>query len=135
VSDENVELVRQTYAAWDRGEIEPIVDTADPEIVIVQPPDVPDSKSYRGLEGVIETFEDWPKQWDEFEVKLEEIIDLDERHVISVNRQTLGARGMSLEQEVFFVHTIENGKHLRVDMFLTRQEALDAVEASKGPNR
>ena len=131
MSEENVEVVRQTYAAWERGDIQAIVHLCDPEIVIVQPPEVPDSKSYRGHPGVLEAFEDWPKQWDEFEAKLGGVIDVGDRHVISINEQSLGARGMSIKQNAFFLHTCENGKQLRVDMFLTQEEAEAAAAESQ----
>jgi ketosteroid isomerase-like protein len=131
MSEENVEVVRQAYAAWERGDIQAIVHLCDPEIVIVQPPEVPDSKSYQGHQGVIATFEDWPKQWDEFEARLGEVIDVDERHVVSVCSQSLGAREMRLDLEAFFLHTLERGKHVRLDMFLTRKEALEAAGLSE----
>ena len=92
---------------------------------------MPDSKSYRGHPGVIATFEDWPKQWEEFQARLGEVIDVDERHVVSVCSQSLGARGMSLELDAYFLHTLEHGKHVRLDMFLTRQEALEAAGLSE----
>ncbi len=58
MSEENVEIVRRAYAAWARGDIQAIVDLCDPEVVIAQPAQVPDSKSYRGHPGVVATFED-----------------------------------------------------------------------------
>jgi ketosteroid isomerase-like protein len=123
VSAENTELVREMYAAWDRGDMQAVIDSCDPEVIIVQPPEIPDSKSYRGHPGVVEALEDWPSQWDRFEARLGEVIELDERHVISQNKQSVSARGMSMEQDVFFLHTVDNGLHVRVDMFLTREEA------------
>ena len=127
MSEENVEIIRRAYDAWAQGDIQAIVDLCHPGIVIVQPPQVPDAKSYEGHEGVFATFEDWPKQWDEFEARLGEIIDVDERHVISECKQSVAARGMEMEIQAYFLHTMEAGKHLRIDMFLSRQEALDAA--------
>ena len=65
MSAENVELVREMYAAWGEGDIQRIIEMCDPEVVIVQPPEIPDSKSYSGHPGVVEALEDWPNQWDE----------------------------------------------------------------------
>jgi ketosteroid isomerase-like protein len=123
VSAENTELVREMYAAWDRGDMQAVIDGCDPEVIIVQPPEIPDSKSYRGHAGVVEALEDWPSQWDQFEARLGEVIELDERHVISQNKQSVSARGMSMEQDLFFLHTVDNDLHVRVDMFLPREEA------------
>lgn len=87
MSADQVELVRAVYAAWERDDIAFILEHSDPEIVIVQPPEVPDAKSYRGHEGVVQSFQDWPSQWEEFRAELIEVIDVDEDRVISVNRQ------------------------------------------------
>ena len=131
MSQANVEIVRDFYAAWDRGDMPFILDRCDPQIVIVQPSELPDSRSYHGLEGVHEAFGDWPEQWPEFEVKLERIIDVDESRTVSVNRQRLGARGLGLEVEVVFLHTFNAGRNARVEMFFTVEEALKAAGLSE----
>ena len=131
MSEENVEIVRAQYAAWDKGDVPSIVDTCAPDVEIVQPAEVPDSKSYRGHEGVVVAFEDWPKQWDVFQVTLERVIDGPEDRVISVHSQHLEARGMNLDQEVAFVHTFNEGKMVRLDMFLSREQALEAAGLSE----
>jgi ketosteroid isomerase-like protein len=100
VSEENVEMVREGHAAWERGDIGRIVEGVDPHVEIVQPPEVPDSKTYRGKAGVIEAFADWPKQWDEFRAELLEVIDVSDTKTVSVTRHHLRARDIDVEQEV-----------------------------------
>jgi ketosteroid isomerase-like protein len=131
MSQENVEIVRAFYDAWERQDIEFILANCDPDIVIVQPSEVPDAKTYRGHTGVRAAFEDWPKQWESFRVKLVRVIDIDEERLISVNRQMLSARGIDFDQEVAFLHTQRDGKAIRVDMFLTAEQALKAAGLSE----
>ena len=127
MSQENVELVCAGYAAWERGDVDLIVERAAPDIEIVQPPEVPDAKTYRGKAGVIEAFADWPKQWDEFRAELVEVIDVSDTKAISVARHYLRARGMDVEQEVAYVHTFRDGLVVRWEMFFTREQALEAA--------
>jgi ketosteroid isomerase-like protein len=131
MSQENVEIVRAFYDAWERQDIEFILANCDPDIVIVQPSEVPDAKTYLGHTGVRAAFEDWPKQWESFRVKLVRLIDIDEERLISVNRQMLSARGIDFDQEVAFLHTQRDGKAIRVDMFLTAEQALKAAGLSE----
>lgn len=126
-----MELVQHFYAAWERGDMEWILDHSDPEIEIVQPPEVPDAKSYRGREGVLQSFEDWPKQWEEFRAELIQTIDVDEDRVISVNRQYLRARDIDLKEELAFLHTMQDGRLTRVDMFLSLDKARKAAGLSE----
>ena len=37
-----------------------------PDLVLVQPPEVPDAKTYEGPAALVEAMEDWPKQWEDF---------------------------------------------------------------------
>jgi uncharacterized protein len=129
--EENAEIVRAQYAAWERQDIQSIVDTCAPDVVVVQPAEVPDSKSYRGLDGVVAAFEDWPKQWDVFRLTLGRIIDAPEDRVVSVHSQHLEARGVILDQEVAFVHTFDEGKMVRLDMFLSPEQAFAAAGLSE----
>jgi ketosteroid isomerase-like protein len=127
MSQENVELVREGFAAWERGDIEAIIEFSDPEIEIIQPSEVPDSKSYRGHAGVREAFEDWPKQWEEFRAELLDVIDVSETQTISLTRHHLRARGIDMDQEVAYLYTFRDGLVIRCEMYLTRAEALEAA--------
>ena len=132
MSQENVEAIREMCAAWGRGDIEWLIERSDPEIEIIQPPEVPDSKLYRGHAGVREAFEDWPTQWDEFRVELLDVIDVSDTQVISVSRHYLKARDIDIQQEVTYLHTrARDGLATRVEMFFKREEALKAAGLSE----
>ena len=127
MSQENVELVREGYAAWERGDIDRIVELSAPDVEIVQPSEVPDSKTYLGKTGVVEAFADWPKQWDEFRSELLEVIDVSDTKAVSVVRQYLRARDIDMEHEMASVHTLRDGLVVHWEMFFTRAEALEAA--------
>jgi ketosteroid isomerase-like protein len=131
VSVESVELMREMVAAIQRGDYGWFMDRSDPEIVNVQPPEAPDAKTYRGHQGIVEALEDWPSQWDEFEVELVEVIDLDEERLISVTHHRMKAREIEVEQKVTYLYTIRNGLGTRMEMFLSREAALQAAGISE----
>jgi ketosteroid isomerase-like protein len=128
MSDANVELIRESYAAWIRDDVEWLIAHSDPGIEIIQPRELPDSKAYRGHAGLREALEDWPKQWDEFRLELLEVVDVSDTKAVSVTRHYVRARGIDMEQEVSYVHTIRDGLGLRWEMYLTREEALKAAQ-------
>ena len=130
MSKENVELVRTSFNAFKRGDFDEVIAMADPGIVIVQPRDMPDGSTYHGHEGLLAAFRDWPAQWDEFSVELIDVIDVSETQAVSVAQQRLRARDMELDQQVAGLHTIERGRHVRWDMFLSVDAALAASRAS-----
>jgi ketosteroid isomerase-like protein len=71
MSEENVEIVRNGFAAFERGDMEALLRLADEDIVITQPSDVPGLPAQQhGHRGVLEAFEVWPELWDDFRVEI-----------------------------------------------------------------
>ena len=80
MSQENVELVRSMYAAWESGDYSS-AEWAHPEIEYVEA-DGPAPGSSTGLAGMAETFRDWLSTWEEWRVEAEEYRDLDDERVL-----------------------------------------------------
>jgi ketosteroid isomerase-like protein len=129
VSQEMVELTRSAFEAFERGDVEWMQSRCTPDVVIVQPPEVPDAKSYRGAEAIAEMIDDWPKQWEDFRLEVTEIIDVRDDLLISGTRHTGRGRtsGVELDFEVFYVGHLRDGKLARMEMFLSREQALRAA--------
>jgi ketosteroid isomerase-like protein len=133
MSEENVELVETLWDAFQRGDIDTMRGASRSDVVIVQPSELPDSKTYVGHEGVKEAVEDWPKQWDDFRFEVLEIIDISDSQVVSVTRHHgRGAvSGIEVNTIIAYIHTITDGKVARIDMFMSREQALEAAGLSE----
>jgi ketosteroid isomerase-like protein len=57
MSQENVELVRAAYAAGERRDLAYILDHADPDIEIVEPPGMPGAGAYRGHQWLLDAID------------------------------------------------------------------------------
>jgi ketosteroid isomerase-like protein len=132
MSQENVEIVRESLtvtaylAAIRDRDFRPLLVHFDPEVLVNQPPELPDAKSYRGHDGVVEALGDWPSQWDEFRADILEVIDGGET-VVQLTRQYMRARDMEIEQDVAFVYTFKGGTIIGWDAYFTFDEALEAA--------
>ena len=60
-----------------------------------------------------------------------DVIDVDEKRVISVSRHRMKARDMEVEQEVAYLHLATNGVATRMEMFFSREAALEAAGLSE----
>ena len=129
MSQENVELVRLGIEAVERGDLALVEEMTLPDAVMVQPPEVPDAKTYAGAGAIREAMDDWPTQWEEFRFELIEIIDVGDV-VVSVTRHRGRGResGIEMDFEVFYVHRLRDGKLARLEMFFSREQALEAAE-------
>ncbi len=135
MSQENVELVELGFDAFQRGDVEAMREGSHADVVIVQPPEVPDAKSYEGHAGIAAAFEDWPSQWEDFRFELLEVIDVSDTTLVAVTRQRgRGAHsGIEMDITVAFVNTMRDGKLARMEMFFNRAQALEAAGVPEPP--
>jgi ketosteroid isomerase-like protein len=133
MSEENVELVRDSFAAWERGDLEWLDRHTDPEVEIAQPPNLPGTSTYTGKEGLREALRDWPSQWEDFRIALVETTALDQGRVLAMTRQVGRGKGSGVEVEAdfAFLFTVRQGKLVRWQMFTGREEALEAAGLSE----
>jgi len=133
MSQENVERVRRGYEAFNRGDLADAAKDFDPNIewrIPFQLPDSPPDETYRGPEGVLHFWETWRSAFDEFRLELEEIIDAGDRIIVFAAVHGRGAGSGAEVQTPSFpqVWTFgEDGRPVRVEMYQSRGEALDAV--------
>src|SRR5437588_6163187 len=80
MSQENVEIVRSIYAAWERGDFSS-AEWAHTEIEWVIA-DGPTAGSWKGLTGMRESFGEMLGAWDDFRAEAEEYRPVDEERVV-----------------------------------------------------
>jgi ketosteroid isomerase-like protein len=133
MSEENIEIVRRLYEAFNNGGI----DAAEPyyasDIEMFDAPEFPDASRRTGATQVREMLSNYMETgWDgRFDVQ--EYIDV-EPEVIVVWRMhaRAPASGITLAPTTFFhVCQLEDGKLKRLWQFLSREQALEAVGLSK----
>jgi ketosteroid isomerase-like protein len=107
-----VDLVRSSYAAVARGDVDFLIAHADPEIEIVGL----DGRTCQGHDGLIESI----RRCDGHDVKPERLIDAGRERVIVV----IPDRGVGL-------HTGRDGKCIRWEMFSKLDDAFAAIGLRK----
>jgi ketosteroid isomerase-like protein len=132
-----VALQREFFDAYLAGDLGWVLDHTHPDIVIVQPPELPDARTYRGLEGLVDAFLDWPNEWEDFEVEPTRIHALDDELVIveAIHRGRSKTMGIDIEAEIVWLYRLEDGRTRRWEMFMSREAALRAARSapSDGP--
>lgn len=129
MSAQDVELVRAGFVAVARGDFSLVEEMSQPDVVMSQPPEVPDAKTYEGPSAIRAAMADWPSQWEDFRMDLLELIDAGDGVVVSVTRHRGRGRqsGIEMDFEVFYVHRLNEGKLARLEMFFDREQALAAA--------
>jgi len=126
MSQENVELVRRIYDAWDREESARDFIAADVEYV--NPSYAVETGTRHGRKSfavVRDTYED-------FEIKIERIIDVGDETVVLAHYTASGSvSGVPVAGEHGYVWTVRDGLAVRFQWFQSHREALEAAGLSE----
>jgi len=122
--EENVETVRKLWDAFARDDLDGVFALADPHVVMV----TLEEGALYGQDAVRRNHERWIETWEEAEATVEEAIGVRD-HVFVVGRLRGRGRasGVEVEQRLYDVYTLRNGKILHVEEFRERSDALEAA--------
>jgi ketosteroid isomerase-like protein len=132
MSQENVEVVRRSFEAFQRGDYEAAVEALDPGIEY-DLTHFPDGQIYLGHDGVREAFRIWLGTWEDYRQVLDELIDLGGDEVLAVVREFGRGKGSGIEVErpTAGVWTMRDGKAVRIRFYPGKAEALEAAGLSE----
>jgi ketosteroid isomerase-like protein len=88
----------------------------------------PERQTYEGLEGARQFMADWLEAWDDWELELEDMRDAGEV-VVAVVRQRGRSKATGLAVDMHFgqVWEVRDGKNIRMRMYASADEALEAA--------
>ena len=86
MSQENVEIVRSIYAAWERGDFT-YVDWAHPEVEWVRA-DGPDPGTWTGVAGMLDAWREFLAAWEGYQIRVEEYRELDDERILALTQRS-----------------------------------------------
>lgn len=109
---ENVDLVRQIHAAWDRGDYSDSSWAA--EDIEYQTPGVP-SNRVRGRAAMSQAWGDWLRGWRSFHVRADEFRPRGDKVLVLMHFEGEGrSSGLPIRQQLANVFTVRAGKVARL---------------------
>jgi ketosteroid isomerase-like protein len=136
MSQENVEAMRRAADAFNRKNVDAVLEEADPEIEwrpLLQVLLGGKATVYRGHAGARDLYRDLDEAFTEQEVDMSEVRDLGERGVIAIGHLRGRGResGALTETAMAWLVDFKNGKVVRVREYLDLGEALEAAGLSE----
>src|SRR5918996_1128171 len=132
MSEENIEIVRRGHEAFQQGELTAMLDLIAPEVVSYTAAPLPDAGEYHGPEGVLRWIATWTEGFDDYVQQAEEYIEVGDHVIVRVYQRATGSRsGVPIEQRVWFLHTVRNGKLVRIGVHGSKHQALEAAGLSE----
>ena len=132
MSQENVERLRAGYAAYIERGAEALLPFVDEEIEIDESPEFPDTGSFSGHDGVRRLVALFTDNFDDFGMEPEDFIEGTQGRLVVALKVggTAKMSRMRLETRSYHVHTMRNGKSVRMRIFLNPDDALEAAGLS-----
>jgi uncharacterized protein len=130
MSAQNVEIVRASWEAWSRGDMDSLFEFYDPAVEWdMTHSNVPDMGVFHGHEGVREFFREWRSFFAEYYAEPEQFIESGDSVMVRVRQ---GGRGrsstVSVEMPAYWqVYRLRNGRAVRVEIYRDEADALAAM--------
>jgi uncharacterized protein len=129
MSEENVEIVRRSFDAIGRGDVEALLDLYDPEIEFEPLTGTRvETGGYRGHQGVRQYFEEATEVWDEVRPVAGEITTIADDVVVFGHCSIRGkASELETDSPCSWVITVRDGRITRHRVYRTNSEAREAA--------
>src|SRR4051812_24208486 len=128
MSEENVEVVRAIYAAWERGDFSNVA-WADPDIEF----QIPDEPPVRGVPAMARAWGEWLRAFDDIALSPEAFHERADRVVGVHHFRGQGKRSGIPAQDfsVACVFTLRDGKVTQLILYSNNNDALEAAGLSE----
>jgi uncharacterized protein len=131
MSQENVEIVRAGFEAWNAGDMDTVREGHDPDVIMRAPQGWPEPGPFVGRDAVMRQWEQMRETWaaDNLGV-IGDFIDADDRVVVRQVWRGVG-HGPESQVESTGVYTVRRGRVVHLEFFWDHAEALEAVGLSE----
>jgi ketosteroid isomerase-like protein len=129
MSQQNIELAQRAVAAFNRGDGEAVLEMLSPEVEIFAARSLANGGAFRGHDGYLEWIAAWLDAWETFRVEMEDDFSTaDDDVVVSAHQYGRGkGSGVEVEMPIAYLFTIRDGKALRLHLYPSKAEALEAA--------
>jgi ketosteroid isomerase-like protein len=129
VSANDVKTIREGIAALNRGDLEDMLATLDPEVELVPLRGALDGSVYHGHQGMRSWLQDMNEDWKEFELTVDEVRELGPgRLLVQATMGLRGRSGVALDATAAWLCDIRDGRVWRIRFFTDSDAALAAAE-------
>jgi ketosteroid isomerase-like protein len=126
------ETVRKLFKSFNEGRLAEgwIEETFDPEVEVLDFPDIPDRRRYEGHNGVREFMADRGENWRSTAIEVEEVREIGEAVVVLGRQKSVGAMtDVPVESAFGEVLEFDGDQIAAIKMFRSHADALEAAGA------
>jgi ketosteroid isomerase-like protein len=127
MSQENVEIVRRMWKAFQENDFQTALSSYDPDVEW-DGTNLPDGRVDRGLDAIMDHVTRWSDMGESWNVEVKRVIDAGGDHVVVLIRETgRSATGLDIDERHAELYRVRDGRIVRRQGFSDPKEALDAA--------
>jgi ketosteroid isomerase-like protein len=132
MSQENVEIARRAFGAWNAGDMDALREVYDPDAVMRYHGDWPEPGPFFGRDAIMRQFDRMREALDDRDslAFVGDVLHVGDRMVVRFAWRGEG-HGPAMDLEVTVVYTIGGGRILEAEFFPNHTEALEAAGLSE----
>ena len=128
MSQENVEIVRSAFAAFEGGDVSHLIELMADDLVT----QTLDNTIYHGKEGFFQATAEWIEGFEDWTVTAEEFLDAGDDVLVQVHQTARGkSSGVPVESHFWFLFAIDERKIARLSFHTKKVQALEAAGLSE----
>jgi ketosteroid isomerase-like protein len=133
MSEENVNLVRRLFEAYQRADFPAIAECSDDEFEFTSVLTAVEETSYRGKDGLAAYWADMNEAWEEWQIELVAIHEGHADDVVVITRLTGRGKssGVPVDRTIGIRYRIRDGRLWRMESYLDPAECLEAAGLSE----
>jgi ketosteroid isomerase-like protein len=132
MSEENVEIVRAGFEAWNARDLDALRELYDPQVIVRATPDWPEPGPFVGREVVMRQGEQLRETWDAVSQEpISDFIDVGDRVAVRHIWRGVGHGPSEVNPEFTVVFTLRKGNIRDIEYFWDHAEALEAMGLSE----
>jgi ketosteroid isomerase-like protein len=130
MSQENVEVVRRSFEAFQRGGPDAMLDLFSDDVITYRAD--PDGATFDGKAGFRDAAADWTEDFSEWQVLPQEFTDLGERVLVRVRQVAQGrSSGVRVDEDYWFLFEVTDSKVSKLSFYSKHTQALEAAGLSE----
>jgi ketosteroid isomerase-like protein len=132
MSQENVEIMRAAYEAWNAGDMDAFREFYDPDAILRTVEGWPEPGPFVGREAIMREWEHIREAWNADAVEpISDFIHVGTKVAVRHTWRVTAGHGPEVNMEVTNVLTVRNGKVVYQEFFWDHAQALEALGLSE----